>query len=190
MNCIPFPFIYLDSSSLLRSNINPEIFKRKALEKDKLTSNSLLKKITTLSSQDDEYYRNICRLVNKNIISNFITLETINQTICNDEAKKIFLFGKKPQHFNYVNMKHWILWGEEISHSNFYKAAMAIADSKCVVIDEKFLSLDIGRQLMHYITSKCTVFVLGDKKYDGIENAFFIKMSPNKFVEELIFRCN
>ena len=190
MRLISFPFVYLDSSTLMRSNINPKILTRKAAINNTKEFVNSLNNIVQLSNMDDNYYKSICKLIEENLINRFITYESINKMICEDDFKKIFLFVKKTLHCNYSEEKDWILWNEEISHSKFYEAAMAIADSQCVVIDSKFISLDVGKSLMNYITSKCTVFFVGNITYNNIENAKVISSSPLEFIEELAFRCN
>ena len=189
MHRVSFPFLYLDSSSLFRSNIDPNSLTRKIVQNDKKAVPLLINKIITLSNQEDIYYKNICSLISNNIISKVITCETINKEICNsDRTKTIFLFGRQPIKMTTKLTNEWILWGEEISHSSFYEAAMAIADSSCVVIDENAISLNVIKTLMNYVTSKCSVFIVGNKDWNHIEDINMIPMSPQKFIEKLFIQ--
>lgn len=189
MHRISFPFLYLDSSALFRSEISPKTVTRKTFQKDNNAYSSLIKKIIVLSSQEDMYYKYISYLISNNIISKVITCETINKEICkNEHAKTIFLFGRKPENHNTIIVNEWILWGEEISHGNFYEAAMAIANSSCVVIDENAISLNVIKTLMNYVTSKCTVFIVGNKEWNHIGDINVIPLSPKEFIEKLFFR--
>ena len=189
MHRVSFPFLYLDSSVLLRSNIDPKALTRKSVLNDNNLFSPLIEKIITLSNHEDMYYKNISSLISNNIINKVITCETINKEICNSEhSKTIFLFGRKPEKYNTKTANEWILWGEEISHSSFYEAAMAIADSSCVVIDENAISLNVIKTLMNYVTSKCSVFIVGNKDWNHIEDINMIPMSPQKFIEKLFIQ--
>ncbi len=189
MHHISFPFLYLDSSALLRSEVSPKVLTRKTIQNDNHRSSSLMEKIITLSNPEGMYYKNISSLISNNIISKVITCETINKEICNDKhSKTIFLFGRKPEKCNTKAVNEWILWHEEISHSSFYEAAMAIADSSCFVIDENAISLNVIKTLMNYVTSKCSVFIVGNKDWNHIEDINIIPMSPQKFIEKLFLQ--
>lgn len=189
MHRISFPFLYLDSSALLRSKIDPKALTRKSVLNDKNLFSPLIEKIITLSNLEDMYYKNISGLISNNIINKVITCETINKEICNSEhSKTIFLFGRKPEKYNTKTVNEWVLWGEEISHSSFYEAAMAIADSSCVVIDENAISLNVIKTLMNYVTSKCSVFIVGNKDWNHIEDINMIPMSPPIFIEKLFLQ--
>ena len=190
MHRISFPFLYLDSSALFRSEIDPKVLTRKIVQNEKKVVPLLIDQIITLSNQEDIYYKNICSLISNNIINKVITCETINKEICNsDKTKTIFLFGIKPMKMTTKLTNEWVLWSEEISHSSFYEAAMAIADSSCVVVDENAISLNVIKTLMNYVTSKCSVFIVGNKDYNHhIEDINMITMSPQKFIEKLLFQ--
>ena len=58
MHRISFPFLYLDSSALLRSEFDPKVLTRKTIQNDKNERPFLIEKITSLSNQEDIYYKN------------------------------------------------------------------------------------------------------------------------------------
>lgn len=147
----------------------------------------LLEKMVLLSENDTVYYDNIHKLINNNLISKLITYESINKTVIKNNLNKIFLFGKISLDSNYTPTSDWVLCGEEINPKVYYSAAMAIADSRCIIIDNKFLSLNVGNSLANYITSKCSVFLLDNKKHNSnIKNVNIIPLSPKSFIEQLI----
>lgn len=186
VNEISFPFIYLDSSSLIRKNYNINILSRKNLKNNTSKFEQSLHEAYTISQDDNMYYMNINKLIKNNCICKLITYEVLNKKIHYNDNKIISLFKKHFQYNNDKALEAFILWGEEISHSAYYESAMAISASQCIIIDENFLSLNIGKKLVNYITTKSSVFIIGDKNNNYIiENANNINISPISFIEEL-----
>lgn len=194
-NSLSYPFVYLDSSSILRANISPQLFKRKIAIKKPDKFIHLLDKALFFSNEENNYYKNIVRLIENNTISKIITYESINYNLNEDNSNHILLYGQKPFDIDGIitnaSIGGWILWGEEVSHSNFYNAAMAIANSKCMVIDSLFLTLSTGKALMSYIPSKCFVVVLGKTvKNIDCDNIVALPVQPKDFIEELLSLLN
>ena len=189
-----FPFVYLDSSFLYRTN-NAMMQKltRKLLSNNPQKFNLLLDELVVASATDRLYYEQIICLQRENIISALITYEALNPELTVHSPNLISLFGNITNRSTAKslscpsNKKDLILWGENVKVKTYISAAMAILNSTCIVADGAFLSLSIGRRLTQYIPSDNMFYILKcenmPQKFG--DNAIVHELTPKKFIEIL-----
>lgn len=153
---IQFPFVYLDSSHIMRSgNSKIEQISRKFLKKYPQISKQILSQIELSSLKDNLYYEKLIRLKKQKKISYLITMEAFNPILIQDSIDTIFLFGKVFQN----KFDHITFWGDEIDFKLYNTAAMLIANAECVIADADFFKLSIGKKLREYIPSRCAFMI-------------------------------
>lgn len=188
---INFPFVYLDSSSILRSSDYAiELFTRKYALKHPQEFLEALEQLKKTSHKDNFYYQQIVLLQKYKKISKLITCETINDVILNNKMEQILLFGAIRDlrldldflHQNYRTRKI-VLWGESVDVKTYNQAALSIAQAKCVVVDPYFIKLSVGNSLINYISSTCKIILLGFERVDFPLNTNYIRL--NTTPEEL-----
>lgn len=189
-----FPFVYLDSSFLYRTN-NAMVQKltRKHLYNNPHKFNILLDELIIASAADRLYYEQIVYLQRKNIISALITYEALNSELAIHSPNLISLFGSitnkatlnspSPPLYN----EDLVLWDENVKVKTYISAAMAILNSTCIVADGAFLSLSIGRRLTQYITSDSMFYILKGENIPQTfgSNAIIHELPPKKFIQIL-----
>ena len=191
-----YPFVYLDGSFLHRENTDiAQKLTRKLLHKSPRRFSILLEKMILESKSDALYYEQIIYLQKKDIISTLITFESLNTELILQSPSIIPLFGSISRTYvdrgDYISQINddLILWEENVNLSVYTKAAMTILNSSCVVADENFLSLMVGRNLIKYITSNCTFCVLKSGKptqNDG-GNHIVYELPPISFIQMLYY---
>ncbi len=190
---LTFPFVYLDSSFLCRGNNSAaQKLTRKLLSHNPQRFHSLLDELITASKADYSYYEKIIHLQHRNIISALVTFEALNPNLVTESPNLISLFGNiniVPAINNacYAFGEDLVLWGENVKTKTYIAAAMTILNSSCIVAEDAFLSLSVGRSLTQYITSNSVFCVL--KSNDGPknigDNSVVYELSPKKFIQIL-----
>ncbi len=192
---IELPFVYLDSSSLLRSSWNTfRSFTRKNAIKHPQKFLHTLEELKILSQKDTQYYQQIIQLQQNTMISSLITFEAIHNSIRNNAMDQIALFGILDNLKVDLSTEQilWpenlVLWGETVDVKTYNQAAITIANANCVVIDPNFIKLSVGKSLTNYISSTCRVVALG---LESVELPLDIKFShckllPEEFVANLL----
>lgn len=181
------PFTYLDSSTLIRTKpFNLESLSRQALEKSPNKFSDLPAFLKSISSTDNQYYYRLQQLQKRGIISSIITLETINENLMRDK-RTVQLFGDILSIGGPLmeSLKGISLWGDEICHSRFYNAAMAIVESTNIIADPNFFSFCVCNRLGNYIPSKAKLFLLGNDASINCNSMIEKKVvpySPKSFV--------
>lgn len=193
---IKFPFVYLDSSTLLRSSeITIESFTRKQAIKHPQEFLKELNQLKEMSQKYKQYYKDIVLLQRCKIISTLITYETINEVILNNNMDQIALFGTI-QDLNLCltflqqdnETKELILWGEAVDIKTYNQAALSIAQAECVVVDPYFMELSVGKSLINYISSTCKIILLGIEIVDlPLDNKYTrLNIIPEEFFTNLL----
>ena len=193
------PFVYLDSSSLLRcGNYEARMFTRQSFKKNPVKYTHVFQEMWKFSLEDSAYYKNIIKLIDSKRITKLITMETFNPCIQNDSENTIKLFGTaivegltNSDDFNSESLKSLTLWGESISFKTYNSAALTIADAKCVVADPAFFLISVGLSLMDYVKSTVPLFILSSGKKIEIEgdNCIKCELSPKDFINHQIADC-
>lgn len=188
-----FPFVYLDSSFLYRTNNTMvQRLTRKLLSKNSQRFDVLLDELVVASTADRQYYEQIICLQQKNVISALITYEALNSELAVHSPNLISLFGNITSKSNISSQPHpsykdLVLWDENVKVKAYFSAAMAILNSTCIVADGAFLSLSIGRRLTQYITSDSKFYIFKcenmPQKFGG--NAIVHELPPKKFIQIL-----
>lgn len=165
---IKFPFVYLDSSHIIRSgNLNIERISRKFIKKYPQTSQQILYQLESDSINDNLYYEKLAELKRQGKISSLITMETFNPILLKNASNTVFLFGKAIPH-EYSNM---VFWNENVDFRLYNTAAMLISNAKCIIADADFFTLSVGTELQKYVPSECTLIVsassINISKIDG-----------------------
>lgn len=192
---IVYPFIYLDSSFILRSQeINTEILTRKFSRKNPEKCKKILKELQLESQNDNDYYKKIDQLQQNGRLSTFITMETLNSYVQVSRPNQIALFGtvNNPAQINITNQQDWnlentVLWEESVDFKTFNKAAIAIANAKCVIADAAFFQISAGRSLAEYITTGCHFLIASTdiKKIKMGSNYLQCELPPKVLIEYL-----
>lgn len=190
---LSYPFVYLDSSFLQRTNNrNAQKLSRNLLIKNPLRFKSILDDLIAASKDDAPYYDAIIELQKKGVISNVITFEALNPALALRSPSVISLFGNIFYTLSTTNSQlsdsysDLVLWGENVNSKKYFSAAMIIMNSQCVVADAEFMSLSVGKGLVQYITSSCTFYVVCANRFqsfDGIDEVY--KASPREFILSL-----
>lgn len=190
-----YPFIYLDSSSVLRdANVAVEMLTRKFANKNPDKFRCLIQKLKNDSYKDNSYYGKILKLQRKGLISKVITMEVINPYIKSNNENIIKLFGTLNDKIMFRNDngdKHILdcltLWNGKIEVSTYNKAALAIANAICVIADSTFLTISVGRSLASYIMSECPFFITAfdNKPLDMEANFTICDLSPKELINYL-----
>lgn len=187
---LKYPFVYLDSSFLLRSNkYHSQIFNRKYANKHNESFLSTLNKLKADSDVDSEFYNQIMYLQQVNIISTLITYETCNRILFNNSFKQVSLFGSVIRATESIDCNDGlILWDEEVNYKNYNTAAISIAEATCIVADPIFFEINVGKALSQYISINCKVILLGNIKTCTNLNTNYttINLLPQKFMHDLI----
>lgn len=193
-NMIPelsYPFVYLDSSFIYRSNSNAmQKLTRTFLDRHPHEFYNLLEELALAAEADAPYYKRIVCLQNRNIISTLITFESLNKELMTCSPHIIPLFGRidgEEEGGVAVSGDDIVLWGEKVRLNVYMKAAMEILKSPCVVMDNTFLTLSVGRSLTKYITSNCILCILKSGmqqlSYEG--KHILSELSPDQFIQRL-----
>jgi hypothetical protein len=191
---LAFPFVYLDSSFLHRTNnIAAQKLTRHLLAKNPQRFHALLDELIVASKADYSYYESIIHLQQKNIISTLVTYEALNSALAIHSPSLISLFGNIENVLPISSSRSsyffddLVLWGENVKVKPYIAAAMEILNSSCVVADDAFLSLSIGRSLAQYVTSDCVFYILkcGNQLQNYGGNSVVYELPPNKFIQIL-----
>ena len=191
---LTFPFVYLDSSFLHRTNnVAVQKLTRNLLTKNSQRFHALLDELIVASKADYSYYERIIHLQQENVISTVVTYEALNSALAVHSPSVISLFGNinntlpisslRPSY----SFEDLVLWDENVKVKPYIAAAIAILNSSCVVADAAFLSLSIGRSLAQYVTSDCVFCILkfGGQLQNYGGNSVVYELPPKKFIQIL-----
>lgn len=192
-----FPFVYLDSSYLYRTNNSvAQKLSRTMLTKNPKRFRFLLEEITAAAKADYPYYDGVMCLLRKKLISTLVTYEATNPALATCSNKIIQLFGRISADEFIVPSRPFelvddvVLWGEEVKTKTYYAAAMAIAESTCIVADANFFSLSVGIDLAKYIKSDCVLILLSSNQPESVLGGNYIdcKLPPKEFIRLMCSR--
>lgn len=197
---ITFPFVYFDSSFLLRHpDYNPtRLSKNHAIKHpDKFIAE--LKWLAIASQADANYYKQIDELQQNRAISMLITCETSNQTILQKQTPQITLFGTMPafEEITFpplldLEIGNLVLWGEKIDIKTYNQATLIIAQAPCIVIDPCILTVAVGKSLINCVSTKCNIIVLSktQKRFHLNVHYTVLSMTPMDFIHKLAISFN
>lgn len=189
-----FPFVYLDSSFAYRKKSDSvQKLTRNLMIKNPQRFYALLNELMIASQVDYPYYKRIIQLQRENVISTVVTYEVFQPSFVVDSPSLISLFGSinNIPFINSSSIPHFsedlVLWGENVKTKSYVAAAMAILNSPCVVADDAFLSLAVGRGLMQYVTSDCLFYILKCRNQPQNYEKNFVssQLSPEEFIRIL-----
>lgn len=190
---ITYPFTYLDSSYVLRSQkFNTEIITREFYKKHPEQCKKILKEIQLESQEDNDYYEQIEELQLKGRLSTLVTMETFNYDIQGKRPNQIALFGSlnnsKQLDISYGwDLEGVVLWEESVDFKTFSKAAIAIANAECIIADAAFFRVSVGKSLAEYIMTGCNFIIAStDLKEIEIEGNYILcELPPNDVIKYL-----
>lgn len=195
-----YPFVYLDSSSILRTSATDfKFLTRKIAVKRPNAFQKSLENIHDLAQADAAYYRQLIALQQHSVISKLITFETVNEFVQLHIPNQITLFGKVQnwdihsfQCKNKARLDDVILWEETVNIKLYNQAALSLVDANCVVTDADFLKVAVGQSLTKYITEPCKMIILSTKADRFSINTDFTvcKLSPKAFIQLLFDATN
>lgn len=189
-----FPFVYLDSSFAYRKKSDSvQKLTRNLMIKNPQRFYALLNELMIASQVDYPYYKRIIQLQRENVISTVVTYEVFHPSLVVDSPSLISLFGSinNIPFINSSSIPHFsedlVLWGENVKTKSYIAAAMAILNSSCVVADDAFLSLAVGRGLVQYVTSDCLFYILKcrNQPKNHEKNSVLSQLSPEEFIRIL-----
>lgn len=181
---LKYPFVYLDCSYILRSNISEaQLLTRKLLQQYPNKFNTVIENIRTRAECESLYYQQIHALQQAGIISSLITFEVFHEYIIPVCSKVIPLFGQ------YSTQSHdcssIILWGENVQREKYIKASTALLDAKCIVADVAFFNFVVGKELQKYIIKEDTLFLIGNSPEKKEGTHMIYEVPPQSFINAL-----
>lgn len=183
-----FPFVYLDSSWIIRNQKKALFYlTKKSEKKDPHKFFKKLEDINIQSQIDSKYYSQIISLQRKNIIDFLITGESFNNVLINNSNSKIIqLFGAFLQTNDSCIFP--TLWNQKIDYKKYNKSVLAISQATNIVVDANALEIPVYASLLDHASSTCNLLML-DKQLStdkiGKYNASIFYISPEHFIHRL-----
>lgn len=195
---ISYPFVYLDSSSILRDcAFHKEEYTRQAFKRNPVKFYSMLKNAQQVSLKDNKYYDTISTLLLNQRISMLITMETLSPCVLSDDKRVIHLFGEisstskgnnSLDEFKHKEIDNLVLWNESTEIKKYNNAAMTLVNANCVVADASFFQVSIGISLADYIRSETPIIISAIERVEiniG-DNYTMCGLPPNEMIKCLL----
>lgn len=192
-----FPIVYLDSSYVLRTKDKTiEKITHRLCRKHPLVFEETMNTMVSRSNMDSLYYKQLTRLLQRNVISYIVSFEALCDCFPYDQANAIPLLrtqNHKKNEFTSTNPHQSnayngiVLWGERIDYKTYMNAATCISNAHSIVVDPAFLSISVGTSLTKYIPSSCNTVTLGNPscRNNNGDNYDSCKLSPYDFIQYL-----
>lgn len=177
------PFLFLDGSLILRThNINTQKLTKKFQNKRPEVFAEIINKLNLQSETETAYYQQIVDLQYAGIISSLITFEIFHEKILMDSPEIILLSGQYSM--DSTKESQIIFWEEPVNVKTYLSAASKILQASCIIADESFFTLNVGRSLQKYITNGCKLIILSNSIKKG-DNHIEYGMPPKEFINFL-----